>query len=201
MGQYWLSPMSFLLLVAFHDVRLMRLAPRVGGLSPSLKPPEIIAPMAKVATGYRPEMLYIAVAEGHHDLACQTDAGLWMVISTSAMMLPQSLKTWSTAQVMVAILGSRLSVGAGHSSDETLRFHFHHGRHCAAANAQTRDTAAEHDPISSCGWRNASPPIVWAPTAIRHSYSATSTASRRRCWRLDCAYTSTPSCLRPPVRR
>jgi H+/gluconate symporter-like permease len=65
----------------------------------------IIAPMARVAGGYRPEMVYLAVCCGGTMISHVNDAGFWMVNQYFGLTVPQTLRTWSTAKFIVALLG------------------------------------------------------------------------------------------------
>jgi gluconate transporter len=104
MGHLLASSHVSLLLVAFLMSGLMRLAQGSATVS-IITSVGIIAPMAKVATGYRPEMLYLAVCCGGTMISYVNDAGFWIVNQYFGMTVPQTLKTWSTAKFVVAILG------------------------------------------------------------------------------------------------
>lgn len=93
-----------LLFVAFLMSGLMRLAQGSATVA-IITSAGIIAPMAKVATGYRPEMVYLAVCCGGTMISHVNDAGFWMVNQYFGMTVSQSLRTWTTAKFMVAILG------------------------------------------------------------------------------------------------
>jgi gluconate transporter len=104
MGTLLASSHVSLLLVAFLMSGLMRLAQ--GSATVAIATATgIIAPMAKVAVGYRPEMVYLAVCCGGTMISHVNDAGFWMVNQYFGMTVPQTLKTWSTAKFTVAILG------------------------------------------------------------------------------------------------
>ena len=104
MGRLLVSSHISLLLVAFLMSGLMRLAQGSATVA-ILTSAGIIAPMAKVATGYRPEMVYLAVCCGGTMISYVNDAGFWIVNQYFGMTVTQSLKTWTTAKFMVAILG------------------------------------------------------------------------------------------------
>jgi len=104
MGKLLVSSHVSLLLVAFLMSGLMRLAQGSATVA-ILTAAGIIAPMAKVATGYRPEMVYLAVCCGGTMISHVNDAGFWIVNQYFGMTVAQSLKTWTTAKFMVAILG------------------------------------------------------------------------------------------------
>lgn len=104
MGKLLASSHVSLLLVAFLMSGLMRLAQGSATVA-ILTAAGLIAPMAKVAGGYRPEMLYLAVCCGGTMISHVNDAGFWMVNQYLGMTVPQTLKTWSTAKFIVAILG------------------------------------------------------------------------------------------------
>jgi gluconate transporter len=104
MGKLLASSHVSLLLVAFLMSGLMRLAQGSATVA-ILTAAGIIAPMAKVAGGYRPEMIYLAVCCGGTMISHVNDAGFWIVNQYFGMTVTQSLKTWSTAKFLVAILG------------------------------------------------------------------------------------------------
>jgi gluconate transporter len=104
MGKLLVSSHVSLLLVAFLMSGLMRLAQGSATVA-ILTAAGIIAPMAKVATGYRPEMIYLAVCCGGTMISYVNDAGFWIVNQYFGMTVAQSLKTWTTAKFLVAILG------------------------------------------------------------------------------------------------
>ena len=104
MGKLLASSNVSLLLVAFLMSGLMRLAQGSATVS-IITAAGIVAPMAKVATGYRPEMVYLAVCCGGTMISHVNDAGFWMVNQYFGMTVAQSLKTWSTAKFTVAVLG------------------------------------------------------------------------------------------------
>jgi gluconate transporter len=104
MGKLLASSHVSLLLVAFLMSGLMRLAQGSATVA-ILTAAGIIAPMAKVAGGYRPEMVYLAVCCGGTMISHVNDAGFWMVNQYFGMTVPQTLKTWSTAKFIVAFIG------------------------------------------------------------------------------------------------
>ncbi len=104
MGKLLASSHVSLLLVAFLMTGLMRLAQGSATVA-IITAAGIIAPMAKVATGYRPEMIYLAVCCGGTMISHVNDAGFWMVNQYFGMTVGQSLKTWSTMKFTVALLG------------------------------------------------------------------------------------------------
>jgi gluconate transporter len=104
MGKLLASSHVSLLLVAFLMSGLMRLAQGSATVA-ILTAAGIIAPMAKVTGGYRPEMVYLAVCCGGTMISHVNDAGFWMVNQYFGMTVPQTLRTWSTAKLIVALLG------------------------------------------------------------------------------------------------
>jgi gluconate transporter len=104
MGKLLASSHVSLLLVAFLMSGLMRLVQGSATVA-ILTSAGIIQPMMKVATGYRPEMVYLAVCCGGTMISYVNDAGFWIVNQYFGMTVTQSLKTWSTAKFGVAILG------------------------------------------------------------------------------------------------
>jgi GntP family gluconate:H+ symporter/Gnt-I system low-affinity gluconate transporter len=104
MGKLLASSHVSLLLVAFLMSGLMRLAQGSATVA-ILTAAGIIAPMAKAAGGYRPEMLYLAVCCGGTMISHVNDAGFWLVNQYLGLTVPQTLKTWSTAKFIVAWLG------------------------------------------------------------------------------------------------
>ena len=107
MGKLLVSSHISLLVVAFLMSGLMRLAQGSATVA-ILTAAGIIAPMAKVATGYRPEMIYLAVCCGGTMISHVNDAGFWIVNQYFGMTVAQSIKTWTTAKFMVAIMGISL---------------------------------------------------------------------------------------------
>jgi gluconate transporter len=104
MGALLTSSHVSLLLVAFLMSGLMRLAQ--GSATVAIATATgIIAPIAKVSVGYRPEMVYLAVCCGGTMISHVNDAGFWIVNQYFGMTVPQTLKTWSTMKLTVAILG------------------------------------------------------------------------------------------------
>jgi H+/gluconate symporter-like permease len=104
MGRLLASSHVSLLVVAFLMSGLMRLAQGSATVA-ILTSAGIIAPMAKVAGGYSPEMLYLAVCCGGTMISHVNDAGFWMVNQYLGMTVPQTLKTWSTAKLITALMG------------------------------------------------------------------------------------------------
>ncbi|HEY3837559.1 MAG TPA: gluconate:H+ symporter [Bryobacteraceae bacterium] len=104
MGRLLASSHVSLLLAAFLMSGLMRLAQGSATVA-IITSAGIIAPMAKVATGYRPEMIYLAVCCGGTMISHVNDAGFWIVNQYFGMTVGQSLRTWSTMKLGVAILG------------------------------------------------------------------------------------------------
>ncbi len=104
MGRLLASSNISLLLVAFLMSGLMRLAQGSATVA-IITAAGIVAPMAKVATGYRPEMVYLAVCCGGTMISHVNDAGFWMINQYFGMTVPQTLRTWSTAKFLVAIMG------------------------------------------------------------------------------------------------
>lgn len=104
MGHLLASSNISLLLVAFLMSGLMRLAQGSATVA-IITAAGIIAPMAKVSVGYRPEMVYLAVCCGGTMISHVNDAGFWMVNQYFGMSVPQTLRTWSAAKCIVACLG------------------------------------------------------------------------------------------------
>ena len=95
--------------------------------------------MAKIAVGYRPEMIYLAVCCGGTMISHVNDAGFWIVNQYFGMTVAQSLKTWSTAKFIVAIFGMGIiMVGSGGDRMTKRRdFHFYDGSRCGPGRART----------------------------------------------------------------
>jgi gluconate transporter len=68
----------------------------------------IVAPVAKNISGYRPEMIVLAVCCGGTILSHVNDAGFWLVNEYWGMAVPQTLKTWTAMKVITSISGLAL---------------------------------------------------------------------------------------------
>lgn len=72
----------------------------------------IVAPLVKNLTGYRPEMIVLAVCCGGTVLSHVNDAGFWIVNEYFGMAVPQTLKSWTAMKVICSVFGFALVLGA-----------------------------------------------------------------------------------------
>ncbi len=72
----------------------------------------IVAPLVKNLTGYRPEMIVLAVCCGGTVLSHVNDAGFWIVNEYFGMAVPQTLKSWTAMKVICSVFGFALVLAA-----------------------------------------------------------------------------------------
>lgn len=93
-----------LLLLAWMVAALMRLA--TGSATVAMTTAAgIVAPIAAHATGVHPELLAIATGAGSLIFSHVNDGGFWLVKEYMNMSVPQTLKTWSICETIIAVAG------------------------------------------------------------------------------------------------
>ncbi|HST07912.1 MAG TPA: hypothetical protein VLJ83_07050, partial [Gemmatimonadaceae bacterium] len=65
----------------------------------------IVAPIAAVTPGSNPELLVLATGAGALILSHVNDAGFWLIKEFFGMTVPQTLKTWTVAETIIAVAG------------------------------------------------------------------------------------------------
>jgi gluconate transporter len=68
----------------------------------------IVAPLVKHVTGYRPEMIVLAICCGGSMISHVNDAGFWIVNEYFGMAVPQTLKSWTVMKVICSLVGFAL---------------------------------------------------------------------------------------------
>ena len=68
----------------------------------------IMAPLVKHVTGYRPEMIVLAVCCGGSMISHVNDAGFWIVNEYFGMAVPQTLKSWTMMKLVSSLVGFAL---------------------------------------------------------------------------------------------
>jgi len=71
----------------------------------------IIAPIAAVTTGVRPELLVLATGAGSLILSHVNDGGFWLVKEYFGMSVPQTFKTWTVCETIISITALVLTLG------------------------------------------------------------------------------------------
>ncbi len=93
-----------LLLLAWGLAAMMRLA--TGSATVAMTTAAgIVAPIALHATGVHPELLAIATGAGSLIFSHVNDGGFWLVKEYMNMSVPQTLKTWSVCETIIAVAG------------------------------------------------------------------------------------------------
>ena len=72
----------------------------------------IMAPLVKHVTGYRPEMIVLAVCCGGSMISHVNDAGFWIVNEYFGMAVPQTLKSWTVMKLICSLVGFALVLAA-----------------------------------------------------------------------------------------
>lgn len=72
----------------------------------------IMAPLVKHVTGYRPEMVVLAVCCGGSMISHVNDAGFWIVNEYFGMAVPQTLKSWTVMKLVSSLVGFALVLAA-----------------------------------------------------------------------------------------
>jgi gluconate transporter len=72
----------------------------------------IVAPLVKHVTGYRPEMIVLAICCGGSMLSHVNDAGFWIVKEYFGMTVPETLKSWTVMKVICSLVGFALVLAA-----------------------------------------------------------------------------------------
>jgi GntP family gluconate:H+ symporter len=70
----------------------------------------IIAPIAAHAPGVRPELLVLATGAGSLILSHVNDGGFWLVKEYFNMTVPQTFKTWTVCETIIAVVGLALTL-------------------------------------------------------------------------------------------
>ncbi len=68
----------------------------------------IMAPLVKHVTGYRPEMIVLAICCGGSMISHVNDAGFWIVNEYFGMAVPQTLKSWTVMKLVCSLVGFAL---------------------------------------------------------------------------------------------
>ncbi|MFP5236787.1 MAG: gluconate:H+ symporter [Acidobacteriota bacterium] len=93
-----------LMLLAWLLAALMRLA--TGSATVAMTTAAgIVAPIALHATGVHPELLAIATGAGSLIFSHVNDGGFWLVKEYLNLSVPETLKTWSICETIIAIAG------------------------------------------------------------------------------------------------
>lgn len=99
-----------ILLLAWLLAALMRLA--TGSSTVAMTTAAgIVAPIALHATGVRPELLAIATGAGALIFSHVNDGGFWLVKEYFNMSVPQTMKTWSICETIIAVAGLIFTLG------------------------------------------------------------------------------------------
>jgi len=72
----------------------------------------IMAPLVKHVTGYRPEMVVLAICCGGSMISHVNDAGFWIVNEYFGMAVPQTLKSWTVMKLVCSMVGFALVLAA-----------------------------------------------------------------------------------------
>lgn len=93
-----------LLLLAWTTAALIRLA--TGSATVAMTTAAgIVAPIALHAAGVRPELLAIATGAGSLIFSHVNDGGFWLVKEYLNLSVPETLKTWSICETIIAVAG------------------------------------------------------------------------------------------------
>ncbi|HWG20916.1 MAG TPA: gluconate:H+ symporter [Terracidiphilus sp.] len=93
-----------LLLLAWLTAALIRLA--TGSATVAMTTAAgIVAPIALHTVGVRPELLAIATGAGSLIFSHVNDGGFWLVKEYFNLTVPQTLKTWSVCETIIAVAG------------------------------------------------------------------------------------------------
>jgi gluconate:H+ symporter, GntP family len=98
-----------LLLMAWVVAALIRLATGSSTVAMSTAA-GIVAPVAMHTPGARPELLAIATGAGSLIFSHVNDGGFWLVKEYFNMTVPQTMKTWSICETIIAVTGLLLVV-------------------------------------------------------------------------------------------
>jgi len=98
-----------LLVMAWMVAALIRLATGSSTVAMSTAA-GIVAPIAAHATGTRPELLAIATGAGSLIFSHVNDGGFWLVKEYFNMSVPQTMKTWSICETIIAVCGLALTL-------------------------------------------------------------------------------------------
>jgi len=95
------------LVVAFLVATVMRVAQGSATVA-IITAAGIMAPLVKHVTGYRPEMIVLAVCCGGSMISHVNDAGFWIVNEYFGMAVPQTLKSWTVMKLVCSMVGFAL---------------------------------------------------------------------------------------------
>ena len=93
-----------LVLMAWMVAALIRLATGSSTVAMSTAA-GIVAPIALHTPGVRPELLALATGAGSLIFSHVNDGGFWLVKEYFNMSVPQTMKTWSTCETIISIVG------------------------------------------------------------------------------------------------
>jgi GntP family gluconate:H+ symporter len=65
----------------------------------------IVAPIAIATPGTSAELLVLATGSGALILSHVNDAGFWLIKEFFGMTVPQTLRTWTVAETIIAVAG------------------------------------------------------------------------------------------------
>ncbi len=98
-----------LLLLAWLLAALMRLA--TGSATVAMTTAAgIVAPIALLNTGVRPELLAIATGAGSLIFSHVNDGGFWLVKEYFHMTVAETIKTWSVCETIISVVALGLTV-------------------------------------------------------------------------------------------
>lgn len=102
-----------LMLLAWLLAALMRLA--TGSATVAMTTAAgIVAPIALRTPGVHPELLAIATGAGSLIFSHVNDGGFWLVKTYFNMSVPQTFKSWSVCETIIAVVGLIFSLGLYH---------------------------------------------------------------------------------------
>ncbi len=71
--------------------------------------PKIIAPIADVAGGIRPELLVLATGAGSLILSHVNDGGFWLVKDYFHMTVTETFATWTVCETIISVVALLLT--------------------------------------------------------------------------------------------
>jgi len=95
------------LVVAFLVATVMRVAQGSATVA-IITAAGIMAPLVKHISGYRPEMIVLAICCGGSMISHVNDAGFWIVNEYFGMAVPQTLKSWTVMKLVCSMVGFAL---------------------------------------------------------------------------------------------
>jgi gluconate transporter len=72
----------------------------------------IMAPIMKSMPGYSPEIIVLAICNGASLLSHVNDSGFWLVNNYFGMTVPQTLRSWTVARIVVSLTGLAIVLAA-----------------------------------------------------------------------------------------